>query len=96
MFCGEGSYMITQTLVAEKILAHLKGELTEAELVHWAEDAFVLVSESDDVPNEQVILDALAYIGAGDTSGFPLTWSVLADFLDRLGMEVEVIARSKA
>jgi hypothetical protein len=80
-----------------KNLAHLRGELTESELVRWAEDAFVTFSESDqDVPNEQTIMDVLAYTGAGDTLGFPLTWSVLADFLDRLGMEVEVVARTKS
>ncbi len=83
-------------MVAQKILAHLKGELTESELIHWAEDVFVKLSESDhDELNEQAIMDALAYIGAGDTPGFPLTWSVLADFLDRLGVEVEVVARTK-
>jgi hypothetical protein len=87
--------MITQKLVAQKILAHLNGELTETELVHWAEDAFMILSESDeDVPNENVILDVLAYIGAGDTPGFPLTWSVLSEFLEQLGTKVHVIAEA--
>jgi hypothetical protein len=85
--------MISQALVVAKILDHLNGELTEAELVHWAEGAFVELSESDeDVSGEQVIMDTLTYIGAGDTPGFPLTWAVLSGFLEQLGTKVHVIA----
>jgi hypothetical protein len=84
--------MITQELIVEKILAHLNGELTEEELVHWAEDAFVTLSESDaDVANEGAIMEVLGYIGAGDAPGFPLTWSVLSKFLVQLGTKVRVV-----
>jgi len=45
--------MITQELVVGKILAHLNAELSETELVHWAEDALVTLVESDiDEPND--------------------------------------------
>ena len=85
--------MITQKLVVSKILAHLNGELTETELVYWAEDALVTLFESDaDVPNEDAVIDVLTYIGAGDTPGFPLTWAVLSEFLARLGAQVRVVA----
>jgi hypothetical protein len=84
--------MITQDVVVEKILAHLNHQMTEAELVHWAEDALVIVTESDvDIPNEDTLLDVLGYLGAGDTPGFPLSWSVLSDFLGRFGVRVQVI-----
>jgi hypothetical protein len=84
--------MITQEMVVQKILAHLNGDMSESDLVHWAEDAFVTLTESDeDVPNEQVVMDALMYIGAGDTPYFPLTWEVLSDFLEQLGTKVRVI-----
>jgi hypothetical protein len=77
--------MITQERVAQKILAYLNGEILQAELVDWAEDAFVELSEMDeDVPNESVLLDILGYLGAGDTPAFPFTWSTLSDFLDQL------------
>jgi hypothetical protein len=86
--------MITQAAAVQKILAFLNGEVSETELVHWAEDAFVEVTEADDdIPNEAVLLDILGYLGAGDTSGFPLTWSVLSDFLDQLGVKVRVVAQ---
>lgn len=88
--------MITQEHLTSKILAHLNGELTETDLVHWAEDTLVELIESDtDVPDEQTIMDILMYIGAGDTPGFPLTWSVLSGFLEQLGTRVRIVASSQ-
>jgi hypothetical protein len=87
--------MVTIEAVAAKILAHLNDELSEEALVHWAEDAFVTVTESNnDIPNEAVILEVLTYLGAGDTPGFPLSWSVLSDFLAKLGVRVRVVAEA--
>lgn len=85
---------MTQETVAQKIIAFLNGEMSENELIHWAEDAFVELSEADtDVSDESALLDILGYLGAGDTPGFPLTWSTLSDFLDQLGVKkVRVIA----
>ena len=86
--------MITQEHVAQKIVAFLNGEITESELVRWAEDAFAELSETDaDIPNEAALLDILGFIGAGDTPGFPLTWSTLTGFLDQLGVKVRVVAQ---
>jgi hypothetical protein len=85
--------MITQENIALKIVAFLNGEISETDLVHWAEDTFVELSEAEiDSPNETGLLDILGYLGAGDTPGFPLTWAVLIDFLDQLGVKVRVIA----
>jgi len=87
--------MITQEAVAQKIITFLNGEVSESELVRWAEDAFVELSEADeDMPDESMLLDILAYLGAGDTPGFPLTWSALADFLDQLGVKVRIVAQT--
>jgi len=87
--------MITQEMVVQKILAHLNGALSETELVHWAEDAFVLLTESNaDIPNEQAVMDALMYIGAGDSPGFPLTWEVLSGFLEQFGTRVRVVSEA--
>jgi hypothetical protein len=87
--------MITQETVAQKIIAHLNGEITEKELIHWAEDAFVIFSESDaDIANEKQVMDALMYIGAGNSPGFPLTWEVLSGYLEQLGTKVRVIAEA--
>lgn len=87
--------MITGEIIVEKILAHLNGELTERDLVLWAEDMLVALTESDwDVPDEETILDVLAYLGAGDTPDFPLSWSVLSEFLDRFGVKIKVVAEA--
>jgi hypothetical protein len=87
--------MITQELVVEQIMAHLNGKITESELVHWAEDALFELTESDaDVPNEDAVIDVLTYLGAGDTPGFPLSWSVLSEFLKQLGVKVRVVAEA--
>jgi len=86
--------MITQELVVEKILAYLNHRLTEAEVVRWAEDALLIVSDSSvEIPNEGAVLDVLAYIGAADTPGFPLSWSALTQFLARFGIKVQVVTR---
>lgn len=85
--------MNPKRIVIDQILAHLNGELTETELVAWAEDYFVALSETgDDIPDEQIMLDLLGYIGAGDAPGFPLSWEVLSGFLEQLGVRVRVIA----
>ena len=87
--------MITQTIVSQKILDHLNGKISQENLVAWAENAFVELTESDvDADNEQVLLDALAYIGAGDSPGFPLSWTVLSGFLVAMGTKVRVIAEA--
>jgi hypothetical protein len=87
--------MITRETVAGIIVSHLNGTMTEAELVRWAEDAFVSLSESEsDTQNEDMLLDILGYIGAGDAPGFPLSWSVLSGFLEQLGVKVRVITEA--
>lgn len=79
--------------IVEHLLAHLNHRLSETELVHWAEDTWVFVSEADeDLPDEDLLLDVLGYLGAGDTRYFPLTWTTLSGFLQRLGVQVRVIA----
>lgn len=87
--------MITSETTVEQILAYLNGILSESELVAWAEDAFVQLSESaEDVAHEDLLLDILGYLGAGDTTDFPLTWTVLSDFLGQLGVRVRVVAET--
>jgi hypothetical protein len=83
--------MITRADVIDHILAYLNGSLTEDEFIAWAEAAFIQLSESEtDQPDEETLLDILGYIGAGDSPGFSLTWSVLSDCLKRFGAVVRV------
>lgn len=85
--------MITQELLADKVIAYLNGEMELAELVHWAEDAIITFTESDErPPNADVVWDILLYLGAADTPDFPLTWEVIKESLERLGRPVQKIA----
>jgi len=85
--------MITQELLASKMLDYLNGKVTLVELVHWAEDAIITFTESDQrPPNADAIWDILLYLGAGDSADFPLTWEVITDALQRLGRPVRQVA----
>lgn len=86
---------ITRQTVSDKLLAYLNAQITLAELVDWAENTFI-----DDVlePAEDVDMlnDILGYLAAADTAQFPLTWDICAQFLDNLGVKVQVIATYQA
>jgi hypothetical protein len=84
--------MITQDMLADKILAYLNGQIMLEDLVHWAEDAVVIFTESDQrPPNANAIWDTLLYIGAADSTDFPLTWEVLKEMLEQLGRPVQSV-----
>jgi hypothetical protein len=84
--------MITQEAVADKIIAYLNGQVTLSELVHWAEDAIVIFTESNERPrNADAIWDTLLYLGAADSDGFPLTWEAIREMLERLGRPVQSV-----
>lgn len=84
--------MITQEAVAHKIIAYLNGQFTLTELVHWAEDAIVIFTESNERPrNADAIWDTLLYLGAADSDGFPLTWESIKEMLEKLGRPVQSV-----
>ncbi len=81
--------------VARKILDYLNGDILLLDLVHWSEDTLALLLNSDDdVSNEPALLHILGYIGAGDSGDFPLTWEILSQFLEQLGVRVRVTAET--
>lgn len=85
----------TSEAVIEQLLAYLNQRIDRQALVHWAEDALFALSESDaDIPNVDVLMEVLGYLGAADTPSFPLTWERIAAFLEKLGAHVEVLRRS--
>lgn len=83
--------MITQDVIVDKIREHLSGKLAERDLVQWAEQALFELTESNgEIQNEAAVMDALMYLGAGDSPDFPLTWEVLSGFLQQLGMQAHI------
>ncbi|MAS32578.1 MAG: hypothetical protein CL610_01140 [Anaerolineaceae bacterium] len=88
-----GKTLITRQIILERLDAYLNHQITLVELVDWAENALT----EPDIPeneNADLIMDVLMYLGAADTHGFPLTWDVLSDFMDKLGGSVRVIVES--
>lgn len=82
--------MITQEILAEKILAYLNGQISLNDLVAWSEDAMVTFTESDQrPPGGDEIWDALLYLSAADSPGFPLTWEAIKEMLEHLGRPVQ-------
>jgi hypothetical protein len=86
--------VITRHTVKDKLLAYLNQQITLAELVDWAENTFIdgALEPPDDT---DLLNDILGYLAAADTAQFPLTWDVCAEFLDRLGVTVQVIATDR-
>jgi hypothetical protein len=85
--------MITRQIILERLDTYLNHQITLAELVEWAENALI----EPDIPeneNADLLMDVLMYLGAADTRGFPLTWDILSDFMDKLGGSVRVIVES--
>ncbi len=85
--------MTMREQLIDKLLAYLNGAVTEQDLIAWAEDQFVAINQNDEVlPEEDLLLDILGYIGAADDPDYPLTWEALSGFLGSLGVRVRVTA----
>jgi hypothetical protein len=82
--------MITRQTILEKLTAYLNHQITLAQLVDWAETALI-EPDFPDSENVDLLMDVLAYLGAADSRGFPLTWEIVSNFVERLGGSVRVV-----
>jgi len=84
---------ITRQFVAEKLIAYLRGKISQAELVDWAERA-VMDAEFDEADVE-MLSDVVARLGLADVTEFGLRWEDCEGFLRKLGyrarIEVEAV-----
>ena len=85
--------LVTRELVAEKLGAYLRHDLSLAALVDWAESA--LMSNDFDPAHLTTIRDAIARIGTADVRTFGLAWEDCEQLLSRLGYsaQVNIVAR---
>ncbi|MGE3978315.1 MAG: hypothetical protein AB7F94_12090 [Nitrospira sp.] len=85
--------LITRKIVAEKISAHLRHELSLDSLVSWAESA--MMDGEFDPTCFPTIRDVVARIGVADVRAFGLTWEDCEQLLAQLGYsaQVTIIAR---
>ncbi|MCE9630017.1 MAG: hypothetical protein K8S94_04760 [Planctomycetia bacterium] len=80
--------MITRHVVAEKIGAWLRHEISLDALVAWAEEA---LREEEFAEAESTDLAAVvARLGVADVKEFGLTWDDCEDLLKRIGFTAKV------
>ncbi len=79
---------ITMQTTAEKLGAYLHHEITLAELVSWAEEAFL---EGDWVAEEvEALRPVIARLGLTDVRAFGLAWEDCEQLLAQLGYRARV------
>jgi len=85
--------LVTRETVLAKLHSFIRHETTLPELVDWAENYFV-DGELDLEDDVEMISDVIMYLAAADTRGFPLTWDVLTEFVEKLGGKMPVIVEA--
>jgi hypothetical protein len=79
---------VNRQMVAEKLAAYLHGQLSQAALVDWAEDAMM---DSDFAEDDAELLgDIVGRLGLADVAEFGLRWEDCERFLHRLGYRARV------
>ena len=80
--------MITKQVVADKIAAWLRHEITQAELVSWAEN----VVRDGDFPDADAptLMRAGGRLGLADVKEFGLGWEDCQELLKSLGFTAKV------
>ena len=79
---------ITKQTVADRIAAYLRHEITQAQLVDWAENALM---EGEFAEEDAATISAVvARIGVADVRAFGLTWSDCEDLLKQLGFHARI------
>jgi hypothetical protein len=79
---------ITRESVAEKLADYLHGEINQAALVDWAENA-MMEGEFADADND-LLSEIVGRLGLADVAEFGLRWHDCEAFLRRLGYRATV------
>ncbi|MCY3907493.1 MAG: hypothetical protein OXF63_09630 [Anaerolineaceae bacterium] len=85
--------MVTKPVLLEKLYAFIRHETTLPQLVDWAENWFV-DGEFDMKDDVEMITDIMMYLAAADSRGFPLTWDILSEFVEKLGGKMPAIVEA--
>ncbi|OGA49634.1 MAG: hypothetical protein A3G24_02265 [Betaproteobacteria bacterium RIFCSPLOWO2_12_FULL_62_13] len=83
---------ITKRTVADRIAAYLRHQITQGELVDWAERALM---DGEFADEDTAVISAVgARLGVADVREFGLTWSDCEDLLRQLGFHarIEIVA----
>ena len=79
---------ITRQTVAEKLTAYLKGQVSQSQLVDWAERA-VMDAEFEERDTE-LLTDIVGRLGLADVAEFGLRWEDCDSYLRKLGYKARV------
>ena len=79
---------ITKQIVADRIAAYLRHQISQAELVDWAENA--LMDGEFAEQDADVISAVIARLGVADVREFGLAWSDCENLLHQLGFHAHI------
>jgi len=79
---------ITKQTVADKIAAYLHHDITQAQLVDWAENALMEGEFTED--DAKTIAGVVSRLGVADVRAFGLTWADCEQLLAQLGFSARV------
>jgi hypothetical protein len=79
---------VTKQLVAYQLAAHLRQELSTAELVDWAEE--ILLSDEIELEESPDLRNVIARLGVADVREFGLTWEDCHTLLKKIGFDARV------
>ena len=80
--------IITRQTVADKIADHLHHDITQAQLVDWAENALLESEFAED--DAATIAAVVSRLGVADVRAFGLTWADCEQLLGQLGFSARV------
>jgi hypothetical protein len=80
--------IITKQTAADKIAAYLHHDITQAQLVDWAENA--LMEGELEEEDAAAIAAVVSRLGVGDVRAFGLTWADCEQLLGQLGFSARV------
>jgi len=80
--------VITRQTVADKIAAYLHHDITQAQLVDWAEIALMEREFAED--DTATIAGVVSRLGVADVRAFGLTWADCEQLLGQLGFSARV------
>ena len=80
--------IITKQTVADKIAAYLHHDITQAQLVDWAENALMDGEFAED--DATTIATVVSRLGVADVRAFGLTWADCEQLLGQLGFSARV------
>ena len=84
--------MVTKQIIADKIAAYLRHEITLGQLVDWSEN--VLLDDELAEGDAKLLSAVIARLGVADVRAFGLAWEDCEELLRKLGFSprVELVA----